>query len=87
MTAGFANCHKGKGMSDLHRDDASTLGETVEVEESGFFLVNSLSGRKWAVKGDPIEGWWGEVMPDGSLSDSDWEYWPKEKEIICMLTP
>ena len=72
---------------EFHRDDSSTLGETVKVEESGIFLVDPLCGRRWAVKGDPIEGWWGEVMSDGSLSGFDWEYWPDEGIIVCMLIP
>lgn len=73
--------------SEFHRDGTPTFGETVEVEESGPFLVDPLRGRKWAVKGDLIEGWWGEVMPDGSLSGSDWEYWPDDGIIVCMLIP
>ena len=74
-------------MSGFHRDCAPALGETVGVEESAPFLIDPLSGRKWAVKGDPIEGWWGEVRPDGSLSGSDWEYWFEKGEVVCMVIP
>lgn len=74
-------------MSGLRNVDFSMLGESVGVERLGSFLVELSGGRNWAVKGDPADGWWGKVMPNGSLSESDWEHWPEERTIVCMVIP